>query len=827
MARSRHEGIANQSVRTYAAVLIGIAVAVLMVLVNVSPAAAPSSTHAPGTRAAPPRLPSLLPKPPSGVTLANFVDPQFVPLVLSSPGASGYGRFGWSVAASGHFVAVGAPFEEGPYDGSSYAGRVYITNTATGQTSWIQAPDWNYYQDFGYSVALSGGTLVVGAPVSNDDAGAAYVYQDESGNWALIASLTSPNAQIYKYNLSTFDTLQQGGNFGISVGVSGSTVVVGAPYENSTGEAGAGHVYIFNLQTNLVRMISSPAPQLGGTFGQSVAVSGNRVVVGAPYQFGSGAAFLFAASTGDFIRTFSSLYPTYSYDGWDFSPGQFGRSVAINGTLVAVGAPYETAGSIKGGGHAYVFNLLNGSEMALNASRPTTGGLFGFSVAITASTVLVGSLFANVSFQPLQCGAAYLFSAASGAQISSEFVSPESSRDGYDGFAVAETASQFVVGAPDENASGAYYGGHAYIYNQVPLTLASPHALSGGSFGNSVAVNVTVVIGAPDEFADSTDGAGHAYVLASHTGSFLTLTSPAAQLDGAFGYSVGVAGNVVAVGAPQEGNLSAEYIGNAYLFSTSGTLVATLHTPLPQSGSYFGYSIAVAGNLVVVGAPGENLSAGPLEGAAYVFSASTGNLLWTLASPNGQSDGLFGYSVAISGGKIVVGAPGEGGFAGAAYVFSASTGDELFALSDPLAGSNDFGVSVAAGGSTIVVGAPGQDFGANLSAGEAFVFSSSLGSLKADVVTPNPVTGGEFGSSVADNGGTIVVGAEYETAFGVQNAGNIYTVNPSNGAVLDRYNSPDPTAYGEFGVSVAIGPAGVIVAGEPSAGAGTADLFFL
>jgi hypothetical protein len=100
-------------------------------------------------------------------------------------------------------------------------------------------------------------------------------------------------------------------------------------------------------------------------------------------------------------------------------------------------------------------------------------------------------------------------------------------------------------------------------------------------------------------------------------------------------------------------------------------------------------------------------------------------------------------------------------------------------------------------------------------------------SPRATVSTPNPINDGEFGDSVANHGGTLVVGALYEAAFGVTGAGNVYIVNPSNGAVLDRYNSPSPVANGGFGFSVAIGPGGVIGVGAPYVRSGTADLFFL
>ena len=810
--------------RGLSSIAVGIAVAVLLVAVSLGPQSSPGAPRA-GRAPTAARSPMhLLAGGPSLATPTPQVDPQFVPNVLTSPNAITNGGFGSAVAAAGSTMVVGAPGESVYIEGYPYSGLAYVINAQTGAETALFAPGaYEYNTDFGESVAIAGSAIVVGAPFSHGFEGAAYVFERTGAAWNLVASLTSPNAQAESYL-----PFYHGGEFGFSVAISGNWVAVGAPDENvSDSVPGAGHVYLFNLQTDLVKTLASPSPEINGSFGASVGLSGNRLVVGAPIE-GSGAAYLYAASTGDLIQSFSSPNPVLH--GYQGVSGVFGYSVAINGTNLAIGAPAEDAGPYAAAGHAYVYNLLNGSVLTLNASQPSTPALFGYSVAIDTSTVLVGAVFLNTTDVPeVQPGGAELFSLLGGNLTTSPFISSTPTPGGFFGWSVAETASIVLIGAPGENASGFFAAGHAYEFTRVPLSYTSPHAIpfEFGNFGYAVAVNQTVVIGAPYEGVGGTANAGHAYVLTSPTGAYRTLTSPSPQLVGLFGYSVGVAGSHVVVGAANETTGGAPNSGEAYLFTTGGSLVATLQDPNAQYHGYFGYSVAIAGNLLVVGAPGENPGAGPDEGAVFVYSASTGVLIRTLASPDGQLDGFFGYSVALSGGEIVVGAPGENGFNGSAYVFSATTGAELFSLSPSTLDGGVFGYSVGVGGSTIVVGAPETEFASVPEAGVAYIFSSSNGALQTMVGSPSPTTGGEFGASVADNGGTILVGAPEETAWGYFAAGSVYLVNPSNGAVIDRYNSVNLNDEEDFGQSVAIGPGGLVLVGAPYIGDGSAYLFFL
>src|SRR5207249_9551990 len=146
-------------------------------------------------------------------------------------------------------------------------------------------------------------------------------------------------------------------------------------------------------------------------------------------------------------------------------------------------------------------------------------------------------------------------------------------------------------------------------YADNTITLTSPNAQTGGEFGSSVAVNEgdpIVVVGAFDESAGTPAQpfAGHAYVLDTTTGLITTLTSPNAQTDGEFGFSVAVSGTTVVVGAPDEsaGTPAQTQAGNAYIFNaTAGSLITTLTSPNAQNDGEFGSSVAVRGTAVLGG----------------------------------------------------------------------------------------------------------------------------------------------------------------------------------------------------------------------------------
>ncbi len=284
-----------------------------------------------------------------------------------------------------------------------------------------------------------------------------------------------------------------------------------------------------------------------------------------------------------------------------------------------------------------------------------------------------------------------------------------------------------------------------------------------------------------------------------------------------FGYAVAIDGNLTVIGAPDAHMNGYNQAGCAHVINTTtGMLVSTLHNPTPATYELFGYSVAISGNLVVVGACFDDTGATD-AGTAYVFDATTGNLLHTLANPLPAAGDDFGSSVAISGNIVVVGAYYDdtgASDAGAAYIFNATTGNLICTLNNPTpADSDSFGISVAISGNTVVVGAYYDDTGAS-DAGAAYIFNATTGNLIRTLTNPTPKGNDYFGYSVAVSGNTVVVGA-YLDDTGASNAGAAYIFDANTGNLLRKLANPTPTADDNFSYSVAIS-AGIAVVGTPN-----------
>ncbi len=379
-------------------------------------------------------------------------------------------------------------------------------------------------------------------------------------------------------------------------------------------------------------------------FGWSVAVSGSTVVVGADRTddngSSSGSAYVFEEPVGGWSGTLNESAELLASDGAVFD--HFGRSIAISGSTVVVGATGDGAGSV------YVFEEpAGGWSGTLNESAklmPSDGAFtdyFGSSVAISGSTVVVGAYSSDNNGS--SSGSAYVF----------------------------------------EEPMGGWSG----ILNESAKLLASGRA-EGDRFGSSVAVSVsgkTVVVGA-DEHAHQGDRPGSAYVFEEPARGWSGTLNENAELlasDGAaddrFGRSVAVSGSAVVVGAYGHDD-NGPWSGSAYVFEEpaggwSGTLNESVEL-LPSDAmaeDAFGISVAFSGSTVVVGARGDDHDAN-LSGSAYVFKEPAGGWPETLhqnvklRSSDPLGLGGFGTSVAISGSIVAAGAPRYEEYAGSAYV---------------------------------------------------------------------------------------------------------------------------------------------------------------
>ncbi|WP_206212380.1 FG-GAP repeat protein, partial [Wenzhouxiangella sp. XN79A] len=543
--------------------------------------------------------------------------------------------------------------------------RYPITIDPLAQQAYLKASNTEAGDEFGFSVAVSGDTVVVGAPgedsdatgvdgdqASNaaDNAGAAYVFVRAGTGWSQQAYLKASNTGVVD-------------RFGRSVAVSGDTVVVGAPGESSNAT---------------------------GVDGDQASNAATR----------AGAAYVFVrAGTGWSQQAYLKASNTGAED-------EFGESVAVSGDTVVVGAFREdsSATGVDGdqasnaaleAGAAYVFVRAGTSwsqQAYLKASNTGAGDRFGESVAVSGDTVVVGARNEDsdatgvdgdqASNAAPEAGAAYVFVRA-GTGWSQQAYLKASSTDAFDqfGFSVAISGDTVVVGAPDEDSdatgvdgdqasNAAISAGAAYVFVRTgtgwsqQAYLKASNTDAGDRFGESVAVSGdTVVVGALFEDSDAT----------------------------------GVDGDQASNAAPEA--------GAAYVFVRAGTgwsQQAYLKASNTDAGDLFGESVAVSGDTVVVGAPGEDSDATGVDGDPASNAAS---------------------------------------FAGAAYVF-----DSVFTVGGTVSGL---------AGSGLVLQNNGSD-DLQISANGSFVFATPLDDLSAYAVTVlTPPTGPSQTCSVSNGSGNL------------------------------------------------------------------------
>ena len=566
------------------------------------------------------------------VITAVSTDPEGFPLTWSYAVTTGSLTNGGGASAT--VSQADNVFTITPTTTEAYAGTFSITFSATDGTNAVTAAsaftlafayDWTAAtqqqqltgsttasDSYGYSVSIDGDTAIVGAVFENNSQGAAYVYTRSGTTWSQQQKLTASDAQ-------------NSDRFGCDVEIDGDTVVIGAQLDDSQ----AGAAYVFTRS--------------GTTWSQQQKL---------------------VAST------------RINYD-------QFGGAVAINGDTIVVGALFEDSGG-SNSGTAYVFTRSGttwSQQQKIQASDAQAADRFGYTVCIDGDTV--------------------------------------------------------VAGATYEDAGGTEAGA-AYVYTRSGTTwtqqqkLVASDAQAGDKFGIDVAISGnTIVVGAVEEDTGGSN-AGAAYVF-TRSGTTWTqqqkLVASDAAVDDYFGKHVAIEGDTIAVGAYGEGGNN---VGAAYIFTRSGTTwtqQAKLIASDAQGSDYFGWSVDISGNTVVVGAWGEDTE-GSSAGAVYSFTRS--GTTWTqqqkIVASDADSSDYFGQRVNVSGEVLVVGAPGEdagGSQAGAAYVFtrSGTTWSQQKKLVASDAAGSDYLREVGIDANTIIAGAPTTSTGSS-QPGNAYVFTA-------------------------------------------------------------------------------------------------------
>ena len=387
------------------------------------------------------------------------------------------------------------------------------------QQAALTASDGTNDSFFGYSVAISGGTVVVGANSADTDLGTAYVFTESGAGWGTMtqtAKLTSSDSAA-------------GDNFGEAVAISGNTVVVGASGLTVNGVSGQGAAYVFTEPasgwTNMTQTAKLIEPSNeGGGFGTSVAISGNTVVVGAPYgnvAGATGAAYVFNKPASGWADMTGTTMLTPSDGSWNDGCGD---SVSINGNAVVVGAPRHAAGA--GAAYLFVEPSSGWASMTQTAELTASDGVaqdaFGTSVSISGNTVVAGASYA----QPT--GAAYVFTepgAGWGNMTQTAKLTSSNATGGqHFGSSVSVSGNAIVVGDPYA-IKGPIAPGAAYSFTKpasgwTNMTetdlIVNPAGQEGDNFGNSLSLSgSTLVVGAWKAMLGDIFQEGAAYVFAN------------------------------------------------------------------------------------------------------------------------------------------------------------------------------------------------------------------------------------------------------------------------------------------------------------------------
>jgi hypothetical protein len=666
--------------------------------------------------------------------------------------------FGTSLALENNTLIVGAHqknINSNFFQGAAYVFTRGSTSGSFTQQSRLTANDGGFADFFGFSVAVSGDTAIVGTP------GLAGSGAASGRGWAYVF-VRSGSAWTQQQKLLAADGAS-GDAFGYSVGVSGDTAIIGARADviGSAGEVGSAYVFTragsaWTEQQKLTAAETTPRNDL---FGNSVAISGDTLIVGSPaHEFkpgvaNHGAVYVYSRTGTLWTRQQKLLHA-------DFAPDNLGQAVAFDGASILAGAPAKN----NGRGAAYVFAREAVDPNRINGAESGQSSFSGRSVDIDGDTAIISADNDSIDGTPngARTGAAYIFVRTGATWTQQARLTPPDGANGDDfSFSVAISGNTAIVGAYDHKVGANTAQGAAYIFTRSGTTWTLQQKLTANdgavsdSFGYSVDISgdTAVVSAVGDDILAANDNRGSAYVFARTGATWEQQARFTAQADkggSGFGNSVAISGDTVVVGQPLETIGTTQNQGAAYVFTRTGTTWTEQQRLFKatggENGDGFGVSVAIHGETLVVGAAG--FSAAGNKGTAYVYVRT--NSAWTLQQQLLSSELDFndqlGKAVDISGDTVILGAVGDGfgetGSQGAAYIFKRAGSNwtqqqKLFAADgSPF---DYFGIDVAVSGDYAIAGAHFDNVGENQAQGSAYIFALG-GANPPPTPTPSPAT---------------------------------------------------------------------------------------
>jgi len=680
--------------------------------------------------------------------------------------------FGFAVAVSGDYAVVGAYQKDETLPVTiSNSGAAYLFHLESG--IWkvqqkLTASDKAANDFFGYSVAISGDYVVVGAYQEDEDnaggntqpdAGAAYIFKRTGTTWDQQQKIVASDRAVAD-------------QFGRAVAISGDYVVIGAQQSDvdaTITDAGAAYVFVRNgsTWTQQKKLMASDAAT-SDYFGSAISISGDYIIAGAYAEdhnaagtallSGAGSAYIFIRNGTDWTQQQKIVAADRAAS--DF----FGRSVSISGAYAVIGAYNKRLdATTPSAGAVYVFSRANTTwtqQQKIVATDAAASDAFGHSVAISGDHLIVGAYLededamASVGSTLSNAGSAYMYTRIGSAWTQEQkIVAADRDAGDYFGYAVSISGENAFLGAyqerENENGTNSNIGaGSAYAFVRTGTNWAQAKKLVAAEqvgedyFGYAVAVDGDyAVIGAYGEDEDTSGGntinnAGAAYIFHRNNNAWefqQKITQADRFQNDFFGSAVAISGDYIIVGAYAEdedanGLNNASSSGAAYLFSRSGNTWSQqqkITAADREANDYFGYAVSINGDYAVVGAYQEDHDATGVggmaanAGAVYVFNRN--GSIWTqqqkLVAADRQANDWFGHSVAINGSSVIVGAyqededPAGNNFlssAGAAYIYTRSgtvwTQQQKIVAAGRVIGEH-FGFSVGLSNDFAIIGA--------------------------------------------------------------------------------------------------------------------------
>jgi len=397
-------------------------------------------------------------------------------------------RFGWDVAMDGDLIVIGAEGVDDHLADKSNSGAAYLFRFLANE--WVlektltpSNPQGNGH--FGYAVAASGDTVLVGEP------GASFFGEQNSNLRGVVHVFVRQGTDWQEESVLTASDGVGGARFGWSVDIKNGTIVVGAPRDNSHGDgADDGAVYVFEkVDGGWIEKskLFDAEGIFSAEFGWSVRTSGERLIVGAPFEIGeligirAGAAYIYSRVDGVWTLEEKMNAPV------PIDNGEFGWSVAVNGERAFAGEIFDdTKGYRAGSVHAYVVGESGWiHESEITASNAEIEDYFGYSIALSGDRLLIGALLHNED-PATRGGTVYVFDWDGLDWIEGNRLTALQGDEAFGfGRAVALSDNRAVVGAANSNISDVKTGA-SYTFGPTSLSISDAAELGlGGSLNLS------------------------------------------------------------------------------------------------------------------------------------------------------------------------------------------------------------------------------------------------------------------------------------------------------------------------------------------------------